>query len=140
EPSEDPGVLNLAGHSGRALFVVTNRHPGRNAKILYKVNLFTHHAYNSTGDPPTSFYEMYHGKDGVLSRDPDFETVEGEPTQVAVSLRRPGGGTGGFSTVGVDQYMAADSAISYWLQGQPYNVDYCTDLDIHNDNGSFLGA
>jgi hypothetical protein len=96
ESAADPTTLNLAGHSGRAIFVIKSRYPGRNAKILYKLCLFTHHAYNSTGDPPRSFYEVYNGKDGALTRDRDYETVTGDPTSIAVSLRRwPGSVHGG---------------------------------------------
>ncbi|MEK8143059.1 N,N-dimethylformamidase beta subunit family domain-containing protein [Streptomyces sp. M10(2022)] len=62
-----------ARHS-RLLFVVTAREPGRTARILYKLPLFTYHAYNRSGG--ASLY-------GALPRAEDRRTV---------TLRRPGAG------------------------------------------------
>jgi len=115
--------------TGKALFVVKNPVPGNRASILYKIPLLTYQAYNSEGG--SSLYTTY-----------------GPP----ITLRRPGGGTGGtpWDALNFDPYEPEtprqvfghwDAPFVSWLEGNGYNVDYCTDLDIDADvNRSLLGA
>ena len=107
----------------KALFVVKNPWPGSSASILYKIPLFTYHAYNVAGGE--SLYQR---------------------ADLGVSLRRPGGGTGHvpwdihnrneFDKTGSPRQTFAhwDGLFISWLERSGYRVDYCTDLDVHNDN------
>ena len=111
-----------------ALFVVKNR--GANVKILYKLPLLTYHAYNEIGDPRGSFYTGGYRK---------------------LTLHRPGGGVGGWPW---DHYFPDvydrsslrqtfwhwDARFIGWLERKGFAVDYCTDLDIHENLGNFLAA
>jgi len=106
---------------GLIQFVLRAANPGVNATILYKVSLFTFHAYNFTGGG--AFY------------------VRGTPNGV-LTLLRPGGGTGGdLAFTAPDPYdpNSHPQTIAYWdapfigwLEAS-YTVDYCTDLDVHAD-------
>jgi hypothetical protein len=95
------------------------------AHILYKLPLFTYQAYNDLGSPRGSLYT------GRLTK---------------VSLKRPGGGVGGHpkDTHVVDVYDTSsprqtfahwDAPMIRWLEDSGYVVDYCTDLDLHQDLG-----
>lgn len=108
---------------GKALFVVRSPAPGTYAKILYKLPLFTYHAYNDVGG-----WSLY-----TAPNTPAF-----------VSLRRPGGGTGGHpwdegnfdpndrsSTRQVFAHW--DAPFIAWLEQNGYAIDYTTDLDLHTD-------
>src|SRR6516225_4645708 len=70
EAGSDPVISPLS--EAAALFVVKRRTP--NGKILYKLPLFTYHAYNEIGDPCGSFYTGGYSK---------------------LTLHRPGAGVGG---------------------------------------------
>jgi hypothetical protein len=94
---------------------------GPNAPILYKVSLFTYHAYNTTANG-----NLY-----------DFRNI-------TVTMRRPGGGIGGYYRHGdtADYYdgvsrrqtfMHEDAKIISWMHRKGYKADYCTDFDIHAD-------
>jgi len=61
------------GRDAKALFVVRSAKPGASSSILYKVSLLTYHAYN------------FEGKRAAYCTGPDL----------TMTLRRPGGGTGG---------------------------------------------
>ena len=141
-PISVPDLGTADGSDSKALFVVRSASPGLQASILYKVPLFTYQAYNELGDPMQSLY-----------------------TGAAVaSLRRPGGGTGGRPW---DSYATAnrpvhpdvydlwnpgppqtgsprqsfahwDAKFIAWMERRGYVVEYCTDLDLHEDSGSFL--
>jgi hypothetical protein len=114
--------------TAKALFVVKNPAPGTCTSILYKLPLLMYQAYNSEGG-----WSLYQ--------------------HPPVTLRRPGGGTGGtpwdyplFSDPNDDSsprqtYGHWDAPFIAWLEGNGYPVDYCTDLDIDADNsGNMLGA
>jgi hypothetical protein len=114
------------GRSAKALFVVRSAAPGTTASILYKVPLFTYQAYNETS-PGGSLYTG-------ASR---------------VTLRRTGGGTGGipWDAYVQDAYDGSsprqtfghwDAPFISWIEQNFYSVDYCTDLDIHENTGNFL--
>lgn len=112
----------LDARSGRALFVVRARVPS--SAILFNVPLFTYHAYNVGHDDASEGTCLYNG----ASR---------------VSLRRAGGGIGGrvWSAFDEDAYDASSPRQSFahwdlpairWLERRA-NVDYCCDLDLHDD-------
>ncbi|GGZ86656.1 hypothetical protein GCM10010371_53300 [Streptomyces subrutilus] len=118
-PPVDAAALD-ARHS-RLLFVVTAREPGHRAPILYKVPLFTYHAYNRSGG--ASLY-------GALPGAEDRRTV---------TLRRPGGGTGGPVKGRPDAHDPGsprqtfahwDAPFIAWMEASGFTADYCTDLDL----------
>ncbi|HEY8146098.1 MAG TPA: N,N-dimethylformamidase beta subunit family domain-containing protein [Kofleriaceae bacterium] len=109
--------------SGQALIVIKSASPGFDSQVLYKLPLFTYQAYNKVGG--NSIYQ-----------------------HVDVSLRRPGGGTGGtpwdseagffdpFDGATPRQVFAHwDAKLIAWLEGQGYRVDVCTDWDVHQADG-----
>ncbi len=121
-PPLDPTTADA--RYGKALFVVRSPAPGTQATILYKVPLFTYQAYNDVGG--WSLYTVPEGK-------PNF-----------VSLRRPGGGTGGhpwddWNYDPADRSSARqvfahwDAPFIGWLEQNGYAIDYATDLDLHTD-------
>jgi hypothetical protein len=127
----DPDTSTPDGRDSRALFVIRNPGPGA-ARILYKLPLFTWHAYNKTADPQGSLY-LDGGNHGV-------------------SLHRPGGGTGGVPTDIDDNpdfydgsspretFTHWDADFIAWLERNDYAVDYCTDLDVHRGTDGLPGA
>jgi hypothetical protein len=107
--------------AGKALFVVKSPWPGISTSILYKIPFLTYQAYNKQGG--NSLYQA-----------------------APVSIHRPGGGTGGTpwdeynfdpfdkTTNSPRQTFAHwDALCIAWLEENGYRVDYCTDLDVHND-------
>jgi hypothetical protein len=126
---EDTAIAD--GRSAKALFVVKAA-PGKTAPILYKVPLFTYQAYNDTNSPisNTDGGSLYSGA-------------------AKVTLRRTGGGTGGtpYDISVQDAYDGSSPRQTFahwdvpfisWLERNGYSVDYCTDLDIHENPGDFL--
>jgi hypothetical protein len=119
------------GRSAKALFVVRSAAAGRTASILYKVPLFTYQAYNDTNSPisNTDGGSLYSGA-------------------AKVTLRRTGGGTGGTPVDTVpDAYDGSSPRQTFahldvpfisWLEKNGYSIDYCTDLDIHENAQNFL--
>ena len=125
-----PDVTTADGTDSKALFVVRNPNPGRDTTILYKVSWATFHAYNATG------YGSLYGE-AVWSRDHPYPGFK-------VTTRRPGGGTGGVVMMGdsPDYYDPSsrrqtfahwDPPLIRWLEENGYQVDFCTDLDLHQD-------
>jgi hypothetical protein len=111
-----------------ALFVVRSRQA--TGKILYKLPLLTYHAYNEIGDPCGSLYTGRYSK---------------------LTLHRPGGGVGGrpWDHYFPDAYDSSSSRQTFWHWDAPFiswlvrnrfEVDYCTDLDIHENSGNFIAA
>ncbi|WP_033340528.1 N,N-dimethylformamidase beta subunit family domain-containing protein [Catenuloplanes japonicus] len=92
---------------GREYLVVRPRAP--RARILYKKSSFTRHAYHRTDG--ASLYE-----------DPVYLPGQGH----RVSFRRPGG---------IDDLAWWDAPFLAWLERNGYDVDCCTDLDLHEDPG-----
>jgi hypothetical protein len=127
-PISSPDANTPDGRDSKALFVVTSSSPGSHGSILFKLPLFTYHAYNATGNPPTC---LYNGGD-------------------AVSIRRPGGGTGGSpydAALYPDVYDPGspretfahwDGPFIAWLEANGHQVEYCTDLDLHRGTRDFL--
>lgn len=138
EPLSSTDEVAADGRDGRALFVVKSGTPGQNARILYKLSLTTYHAYNFSGGG-----NLYAGK---WFTDPATKKRVNK-----VSTRRPGGGTGGmiphFNTGGnlpcsFDPYDEGSPRQTFahwdipfitWLEKNGYQVDYCTDLDLHEE-------
>ena len=116
---------------GKALFVVRSPAPGVRTKILYKLPLFTYHAYCDVG--------------GWALYTPPASETQGEGESPAfVSIRRPGGGTGGhpwddWNFDPADRSSARqvfahwDAPFIAWLEQNGYAIDYATDLDLHTD-------
>ena len=120
-PNQRPPIdaSTADARSGKSLFVVKNPTPGTASQVLFKIPLFTYTAYNPKGGS-----SVYQGGD--------------------VSLHRPGNGTGGtpWDTFNIDVFDGGshrqtfvhwEAKLISWLESQGYRVDYCTDLDIHND-------
>jgi hypothetical protein len=116
---------------GKTLFVVRNPAPGVCAKILYKLPFFTYHAYCDVGG-------------WALYTPPDSETIAEGEKPAFVSLRRPGGGTGGhpwddwnFDPADLSSarqvFAHWDAPFIAWLERNGYAIDYATDLDLHTD-------
>jgi hypothetical protein len=135
-----------ARHS-RALFVVRSAAPGTDTSILYKLPLLTYHAYNQVSEQP---YDPATGRGGwCLYTIPEPACV---PICVppAVSVQRPGGGTGGspwdlfnldrFDRTPRQAFVHWDARAVAWLERNGYRVDYCTDLDLHDAAGPDLLA
>jgi hypothetical protein len=130
-PNQTPPIDTTTpdARSGKALFVVKNPVPGVVSQVLYMLPLFTYTAYNPKGG-----LSVYQGG--------------------KVSLHRPGNGTGGLPWNGDPNYANPpvidvfdsdtfrqtfihwDAKCISWLEdpAQGYRVDYCTSLDIHNDD------
>ncbi len=132
-------------HAAHALFVVRPR-PGREARVLYKLPLFTYHAYNQVSE---EHWTPETGRGGWCLYS-DFHPRP-EPGPPVVSVRRPGGGTGGhtFDTFNPDPHEAVrrqvfakwDAPMLAWLERAGVAVDVCTDLDLHGPDGdALLGA
>jgi hypothetical protein len=112
--------------AGTALVVV--RAPS-SARVLMNLPLFTYHAYNVAD------------VDGTLGVDEGRCLYSGSP---AVTLARPGGGTGGhpWDEVNVDVYDRRSPRQTFthwdlpaldWFAREGIAVDVCTDLDLHRD-------
>lgn len=140
----EPDRATPDGRSGKALFVVRAA-PGSTARILYKLPLLTYHAYSLGGnevfDPVTQ-----HGL-WCLYNVPRPREVP-RPFLPAVNLHRPGGGTGAtpydifnfdpFDPTPRQTFVHWDARFISWLECEGYNVDYCTDVDLHRDGAALL--
>jgi hypothetical protein len=127
-PTSAPDAASPDGRDAKALFVLNSSSPGARGSILYKIPLFSYHAYNAAGDPPTC---LYNGAS-------------------AVSIRRPGGGTGASpydaglypdaydSSSPRETFAHWDAPFIAWLEASGYQVDYCTDIDLHLGSPAFL--
>ncbi|GLF92702.1 N,N-dimethylformamidase beta subunit family domain-containing protein [Streptomyces yaizuensis] len=102
----------------REFFVVRPRHPGSHGRILYKKSTFTRHAYNRSDNEGAV-------RDSNLYENPVYqEGGDGEPRGHKLSMRRPGG---------VIDLAWWDAPFIAWLERSGYAVEYCTDLDLHED-------
>jgi hypothetical protein len=144
DPNQQPPIdtSTADARSGKALFVVKNPLPGRLSQVLYKLPLFTYQMYNLT---------VYTGIDGQLHGGAAYPSDK--TPRFWVTLRRPGGGTGGTPwdvvyCCGGDPpnqdpldlgsyrqtFVHYDAKMISWLESNGYRVDYCTDMDIHRDD------
>ncbi|NGO69944.1 N,N-dimethylformamidase beta subunit family domain-containing protein [Streptomyces boncukensis] len=111
------GLDAVEGH-GREFFVVRARDPGGHGRILYKKSTFTRHAYNRSDAPGAE-------RASSLYDNPVYVTGEdGGPRGHKLSLHRPGG---------VIDLAYWDAPFIAWLERNGYAVEYCTDLDLHED-------
>jgi hypothetical protein len=157
-PNQNP-PLNTGspdGQSAKALFVVKNPSPGVQSQVLYKIPLFTYQMYNMT--TYTGVDGKLHAGAGYPFNDPSNPGTD--TPQYWVALGRPGGGTGGTpwdsmyfpNAANADlgnwdhldsasfrqTFIHWDAKMIVWLESNGYRVDYCTDLDIHNDTSGEL--
>lgn len=158
EPPLNPKTADAV--TGKALFVIKNPAPGFSSQMLYKIPLFTYQMYNMS---------IYVGIDGLYHAaagygfgyladpsDPNSLMYGGACNGTCpVTLRRPGGGTGGtpwdsmfyprdngdagnwdqLDLVSFRQtFVHWDAKMIQWLESNGYRVDYCTDLDVHMDS------
>jgi len=130
--------VSADGRNAKALFVVRSNSSRQNAPILYKLSLTTYHAYNYSGGGNLYLGEWF--KDTIAKKRVN-----------KVSIHRPGGGTGGaiplFSASNnlsnsFDPYDEESPRQTFahwdvpfiaWLEKNGYRVDYCTDLDLHEE-------
>ena len=114
---------------GTALFVVRTR---PSARVLVNLPLFTYHAYN------TAHLDL-------TRRDADGASLAGGAA--AVTLHRPGGGTGGHvhdetvadvydRTTPRQTFAHWDLYALAWFAREGIAVDVCTDLDLHRGTAS----
>jgi hypothetical protein len=141
--------------TARALFVVRPAPGAPPAPILYKLPLFTYQAYNTAlgntalGSTPLGSTPLGNTPLGVaagwcLYTVPPRAALPRD-VPVSVSVRRPGGGTGGmpwdafnvdpFDPTPRQTFVHWDARFVAWLERAGYRVDYCTDLDLHRDAG-----
>jgi hypothetical protein len=129
----------------RALFVLRASGDGRRLPILYKLPLFTYQAYNQA---EAESYDPLTGRGGWSLYTVPKPSELRSPVPPSVSLRRPGGGTGGtptdrfnldpFDPTPRQTFAHWDAPFIGWLERNGYRVDYCTDLDLHDDGGGAL--
>lgn len=108
---------HLEGH-GREFFIVRPRVAGGHSRVLYKKSTFTRHAYNRSDRPglerAVSLYDHPVHRAGVTDA----------PRGHKVTFHRPGG---------VIDLAYWDAPFIAWLDRHGYPVEYCTDLDLHED-------
>jgi hypothetical protein len=120
EEGDEESRLPASG-AGKAFFVLRPATPG--APLLYKLPVFTYHAYNQQGTPAGCLY-----------------------TGRRVTLRRPGGGLDSRPWDGehADVYQPSSPRQTFphwdlpflaWLERNGFAADCCTDLDLHEDPG-----
>jgi hypothetical protein len=118
EPSD--AVLDgsrLAGYE-REFFIVRPKQPGRHSRILYKKSTFTRHAYNRAD-------YRHVQRAGSLYDNPVYqEGGDDRPRGHKLSMHRPGG---------IIDLAYWDAPFIAWLERSGYDVEYCTDLDLHED-------
>jgi hypothetical protein len=130
-----PDRTRADARSARLLFVVRRSPMLAAAPILYKIPLFTYQAYNIPDVSIALAERMVRGH-----RTDALTLYTGSDS---VSLVRPGGGTGGTpwdAFHAPDVYDAGsprhvfehwDAKFVAWLEASKYDVDYITDLDLH---------
>ncbi|MDP9417730.1 MAG: GldG family protein [Actinomycetota bacterium] len=122
----------------KALFVV-RRPPGAPAApILYKLPLLTYHAYNVV-DGAAGQWCLY-------TIPAPRHLPPGTPR--GVNVHRPGGGTGGcpwdlhnvdpFDPTPRQAFVHWDGPFLGWLERAGYDVDYCTDVDLHREGAALV--
>lgn len=130
---------------GTLLFVVRRAATTAPRASLYKVPLFTYHAYNlveaQVYDPHTA-----EGRWCLYNMPRPEEVPVGFPE--SVNVHRPGGGAGGspYDTFNFDPLDPTprqtfghwDARMVRWLEREGYQLDYCTDFDLHEQGRSLL--
>jgi hypothetical protein len=137
EANRDAAEPAPDARDGRALFVI--RDPTRHKPILYKLPLLTWHAYNQVSQAHWTA-ETRCGGWCLYSEYLELPV----PRPLRVSVLRPGGGSGGvpFDIFNPDPFDRRsprqtfahwDAHAVRWLERQGYEVDFCTDLDLHRE-------
>ena len=109
----------------KEFFIVKPARPGTYSSILYKKSTFTRHAYNRSDsavqERASSLYE-----------NPVYVPANGhdQPCGHKVSMHRPGG---------IIDLAYWDAPFISWLSRNGYAVEFCTDLDLH-ENPRLLSA
>ncbi|MFJ6135195.1 N,N-dimethylformamidase beta subunit family domain-containing protein [Kitasatospora sp. NPDC092286] len=118
EDGDDPPLLDAASIEGpaREFFVVRPRRAGSRSGILYKKSTFTRHAYNRSDRPDAERAVSLYDHPVYLPND--------NPRGHKVSLHRPGG---------IIDLAYWDAPFIAWLERNDYPVEFCTDLDLHED-------
>jgi hypothetical protein len=143
--ASQPDRVTPDGRTGRAIFVVRAA-PENRARILYKLPIFTYHAYNLGGDKvydPETLTGHW-----CLYNVPRPGEVPGEFLP-AVNVHRPGGGTGAtpydiaknpdpFDPTPRQTFVHWDARFIDWLEREGYDLDYCTDYDLHRCGRALL--
>ncbi|MEQ1530819.1 MAG: N,N-dimethylformamidase beta subunit family domain-containing protein [Methylococcales bacterium] len=113
-------VNSQSGWIGEILFVVRDDH--RAADFLYQVPVLTYSAYNNypVGTPT--------GKSVYDADSSGANTLVGSPRAVKVSFDRPQHHQFG-SWLGTDW---TEIHLVAWLEKMGYNLNYSTDVDVHN--------
>jgi len=142
---EDEHAANQMGRrklaefaSNRTLFVVTPA-AAPSARMLYKLPLFTYHAYNIAD---SAFAQREAGRRAALTPPMPDDGQCLYSSARAVTWRRPGGGVGGlpWDSFNFDPYDSTsprqtfahwDQPFVAWLESRGYAADFCTDLDLH---------
>ena len=120
----------IDGREARALFVVRSRQ--KRSRTLYNIPLFTYHAYNV-----------------ALSQNDEDATCLYNGAR-SVTLSRPGGGVGGHTwdegildvyDPGTPRQTFAhwDARAIGWLENAGVELDYSSDLDLHEDSELLSG-
>jgi hypothetical protein len=120
-------LAQLTGSTGwknEILFVV--RDDSRPADFLYEVPVLTYLAYNS--------YPGGSGKSLYDSNSAGSNTIVNSPRAVKVSLDRPQHHQFG-SWLGSDW---TEIHLVAWLEKMGYNINYTTDLDVHNSVSNLM--
>jgi hypothetical protein len=146
EGDERPPPVTADARHGAALFVVRSAPDApRRAPILYKLPLLTYHAYDLAGGEPYDttaqtgqwcFYNVPRAREVPI------------PFPAGLGLHRPGGGTGAtpYDVFNIDPfdptprqtYAHWDAKFVAWLERAGYEVEYCTDVDLHREGAALL--
>lgn len=140
-----PDTSTPDARDGRALFVVRPAQGRPAAPLLYKIPLLTWHAYNLLDG---QVYDPAQQRGHWCLYNVPTAAELPVPVPAAVSLHRPGGGTGGwpYDIGNFDPYDPTprqtfvhwDARFVAWLEAEGYAVDYCTDVDLHRDGDALL--
>jgi hypothetical protein len=146
-PTSAPDTGTVDARDSKACFVVRSGSPGRRTSILYKLSFNTFHAYNYSG---LHWVEGAGLNGGSLY---DHQAWSSNPPGFKVTMRRPGGGTGGVTTPTDSQFSDVydqssprqtlahwDVPFISWLEANGYTVEYCADLDVHQNPDKFLAS
>ncbi|MEQ1527806.1 MAG: N,N-dimethylformamidase beta subunit family domain-containing protein [Methylococcales bacterium] len=119
-------VTSQSGWIGEILFVV--RDDNRTADFLYQVPVLTYAAYNNYPRNTATGKSFYDADSSGAN------TLVGSPRAVKVSLDRPQHHQFG-SWLGTDW---TEIHLVAWLEKMGYNVNYTTDVDVHNSAAGYL--
>lgn len=139
----DPDRSTPDARTGRVAFVVRPATP--TAAILYKLPVLTYQAYNLGADHA---YDPETGSGSWCLYNVPRPAEVPVPVPDAVGLHRPGGATGGnpYDVLNIDPFDPSprqtlvhwDARFISWMEREGYEVDYCTDVDLHRQGRCLL--